>query len=49
MKKIIAVATLSALCVTSLFAFDAKVFKEHSDTGYKSDEKLEYKIPDEIS
>jgi thiosulfate dehydrogenase len=47
MKKIIVIAGLSALCITSLFAFDAKVLKEHSDTGYKSDEKLEYKIPDE--
>ena len=46
MRKIILIAGLSALCVTSLFSFDAKELKVRSDNGYKSDVKVEYKIPD---
>lgn len=46
MKKVILIAGLSALCVTSLFSFDAKELKARSDNGYKSDVKVEYKIPD---
>ena len=47
MKKIITIATLSALCASTLFAFDGKVLKERSDTGYSYEGKIEYKIPDE--
>ena len=46
MRKVILIAGLSALCVTSLFSFDAKELKARSDNGYKSDVKVEYKIPD---
>ena len=47
MKKLMVIATLCAFCVSSIFAFDAKVLKERSDTGFKYEGKLEYKIPDE--
>lgn len=50
MKKVIVIATLSALCASFLSAnevqFDAKVLKERSNNGYKTDAKLEYKVPD---
>ncbi len=47
MKRFMVIATLSAFCASSLFAFDGKVLKERSNTGYKHEGKLEYKIPDE--
>uniref|UniRef100_UPI0040477232 c-type cytochrome n=1 Tax=Aliarcobacter sp. TaxID=2321116 RepID=UPI0040477232 len=46
MKKVIVIAGLTALCVSSLFSFDAKELKERSNNGYKPDAKMEYKIPD---
>ena len=46
MKKVILIAGLSALYVTSLFSFDAKELKARSDNGYKSDVKVEFKVPD---
>ncbi|MDD2896734.1 MAG: c-type cytochrome [Aliarcobacter sp.] len=47
MKKIIMIAALSALCVSSLFSFDAKELGARSNNGYKSDVKVEFKVPDE--
>lgn len=46
MRKVILIAGLSALYVTSLFSFDAKELKVRSDNGYKSDVKVEFKVPD---
>ncbi|MAD42941.1 MAG: cytochrome C [Arcobacter sp.] len=46
MKKIVLIASLSVLCVSSLMSFDGKELKERSNKGYKSDVKLEYIIPD---
>jgi thiosulfate dehydrogenase len=46
MKKVIVIVGLTALCVSSLFSFDAKELKERSNNGYKPDAKMEYKIPD---
>ena len=46
MKKVIVIAGLTALCVSSLFSFDAKELKERSNNGYKPDAKMEYKIPE---
>ena len=43
MKKIITIATLSALCASTIFTFDGKVLKERSDTGYSYEGKIEYK------
>lgn len=46
MKRVVLIASLSALCVSSLMSFDGKELKERSNKGYKSDVKLEYEIPD---
>lgn len=51
MKKFGTMTTLCLLSMGFLLAdeiqFDAKIVKERTDTGYKSDIKLEYKIPDD--
>ena len=52
MKKIFRITSLCTILSASFLVaaevqFDAKVLKDRSDNGYKSDAKLEYKIPDE--
>lgn len=48
MRKLVVLASLAAMCITSLSAFDVKELGKRNSTGYKYEgAKLEYVIPDE--